>query len=106
MVLNVPGLQHAAGLYYVNSTNKESRLCQHIAFNHRCRWYGLMPRNLAMKPIVSTQECHRIAAKVSWQFLLAHVEQCYGKLCRLETDLFFQKHQLEFVVSQQRLAII
>ena len=45
-------------------------------------------------------------ARASQQFLSARVQQCYGKLRRLETDLFFQKRQLEFVVGQQRLAII
>ena len=92
--------------YYVNSASKESRLRQHIAFNHRCRRYGLTPCSLAVKPLVSTQEGHRGAARVSRQFLSARVQQCFGKLRRLETDLFFQKRQLEFVVGQQRLAII
>ena len=59
-----------------------------------------------MKPLVSTQKGHRVAARASRQFLSARVQQCYGKLRRLETDLFFQKRQLEFVVGQQRLAII
>ena len=72
--------------YYVNSASKESRLRQHIAFNHRCRRYGLTPRSLAVKPLVSTQEGHRVAARASRQFLSARVQQCYGKLRRLETD--------------------
>ena len=92
--------------YYVNSASKESRLRQHIAFNHRCRRYGLTPRSLAVKPLVSTQEGHRVAARASRQFLSARVQQCYGKLRRLETDIFFQKHQLEFIVGKQRLSTI
>ena len=59
-----------------------------------------------MKPLVSTQQGHHVAARASRQLLSARALQCYGKLHRLETDLFFQKRQLEFVVGQQRLAII
>ena len=37
---------------------------------------------------------------------MACVQQCYGKLCRLETDLFFQKRQLEYVVCPRHFEAI
>ena len=45
-------------------------------------------------------------ASTSWQFLSTRVQQSYSKLCRLETDLFFHKCQLEFIVGQQQLATV
>ena len=48
----------------------------------------------------------QVATKASRQFLMAHVQQCYSQLHRLETNHFFQKRQLEYVVSPQHFAII
>ena len=65
-----------------------------------CWCTGLVLSGLVMVPclhLVATQEGHHVAARASRQFLMACVKQCYGKLCRSETDLFFQKRQLEFV---------
>ena len=37
---------------------------------------------------------------------MARIQQCYGKLRKLETDLFFQKRQLEYVVSPRHFKAI
>ena len=92
--------------YYVNSASKESRLRQHVAFSQKCRRYQLMPRSLAVKPLVPMQEGQRVAARASRHFLAAHIQHCYSKLRRLETDMFFQKRQLEYTVGQQHFTTI
>ena len=95
--------------------------CKHCS-SWGTRWIQLVRRAAIVSTLCSTTDVVSIgwcceapsfqpgwpslAARVSRQFLLAHVQQCYGKLRRLETDLFFQKHQLEFVIGQQWLAII
>ena len=95
--------------------------CKHCS-SWGTRWIQLVRRAAIVSTLCSTTDavsmgwcCEApsfqpgwpsLAARVNRQFLLAHVQQCYGKLRRLETDLFFQKHQLEFVIGQQWLAII
>ena len=64
-----------------------------------------MPRSLA-KPLVPTQVGCCVATRTSRQFLTARIQQCYGKLRRLEPEIFFQMHQLEFIVSQQHFASV
>lgn len=64
-----------------------------------------MPCSLA-KPLVPTQVGCCVATRTSRQFLTARIQQCYGKLRRLEIEIFFQKHQLEFIVSQQHFASV
>ena len=86
--------------------NKQISHWQHIAFTQRCRWYKLTLCSLAVKHFVPTREGCQVATKASHQFLMAHIQQCYGKLRRLETDRFFKKYQLEYVVSPQHFAII
>ena len=49
----------------------------------------------AVKLLVSNQDGHRIAARVNRQFLLAHVQQCYGKLRRLENRSLFSETIIE-----------
>ena len=90
----------------MRSASKESRLRQHIAFSQRCRRYDLMPHSLALRPLVLTCEGHQIATRASRQFLAARIQHCYDRLRRLETDLYFQKRQLEHVDHSQHFASI
>ena len=92
--------------YYVNTASKISRTRQHIAFSQRCRRYQLLPRSLTVKPLVPTPEGRRVAARAGWQFMSARVSHCYEELRRLETDLFFQKRQLEHVFSLRHAVTI
>ena len=81
--------------YYVNSASKESHLRQHVVFSQRCHRYQLTPSSLAVKPMVPTQEGQRVATRANRHFLVARVQHCYSNLRRLETDMFFQKRQLD-----------
>ena len=90
----------------MNTASKISRTRQHIAFSQRCRRYQLLPRSLTVKPLVPTPEGRRVAARAGWQFMSARVSHCYGELRRLETDLFFQKRQLEHVFSSRHAVTI
>ena len=90
--------------YYVRSASKESRLRQHIAFSQRCRCYNLAPCSLTVRPLVPTHEGHQIAARASCQFPVACIQ--HDRLRRLETDLYFQKCQLEHTVHSQNFASI
>ena len=76
------------------------------AFSQRCRRYDLKPHSLAVRPLVLTHEGHQIATRASRQFLVARIQHCYNRLRRLETDLYFQKCQLEHVVHSQHFASI
>ena len=53
-----------------------------------------------------TPQGRRIAQRAGQHFLTARVQHCYGKLKSLETDLFFQKQQLEFTLSCQKLTAL
>ena len=90
--------------HYVNTTSKITH--QHIAFNQRCRCYQLLPHSLRVKPLVLTPQGRRIAQRAGQQFLTARVQHCYSKLKSLETELFFQKRQLEFTRSCQKLTAL
>ena len=59
-----------------------------------------------MRLLVLTPQGRHISLRASSQFLAAHVQQCYSKLKNTETDLFFQKHQLEHALGPQKLAAI
>ena len=48
----------------------------------------------------------RVAQRAGFQFLAARVQHCYGKLKNLETDLFFQKRQLDHALGPQRFAAL
>ena len=55
---------------------------------------------LQVKPLVKTAEGHRIARNTSQCFLGARIQECYRKNKQLETDLYFQRRQLEYALSQ------
>ena len=59
-----------------------------------------------MKPLVPTSQGCRIARRAGFQFLSARVQHCYSKLKNLETDLFFQKRQLDHALGAQKLAVL
>ena len=92
--------------HYVNTASNISHTHQHIAFNQRCRRYQLLPCSLRVKPLVPSPQGHRIAQRAGQQFLTARVQHCYSKLKSLETDLYFQKRQLEFTLSCQKLTAL
>ena len=92
--------------YYVNTASEISHTQQHIAFSQRCRRYQVLPKSLTVKPLVQTAQGRRIAQRASSQFLAARVQHCYRRLNDLEMDLYFQKRQLEHVLSSQRLAAV
>ena len=92
--------------HYANTACKISHTNQHIALKQRCRRHQLLPRSLEVKPLVPTTQGRRVAQRSGFQFLAARVQHCYGKLKNLETDLFFQKHQLDHALGSQRFAAL
>ena len=52
-----------------------------------------------MKPLVRTAEGYRIANNASRHFLGARIQGCYKETRELETDLYFQRRQLEFILQ-------
>ena len=59
-----------------------------------------------MKPLVQTAQGRRIAHQAGLQFLSARVQQCYKKLKHLETDLYFQRCQLQHVLRSEWIAAV
>ena len=84
--------------HYANTACKISRTYQHM----RCRRYQLLPRSLEVKPLMPTAQGRRIAQRTGFQFLAARVQHCYSKLKSLETDLFFQKRQLDYALGTEK----
>lgn len=88
---------------YVNTSLKIARQHQHIAFNTRCRRYGIIPRSLRVKPLVDTDGGRRIAARTSSQFLSARIDECYRTLRKLKRERLLQKEELTHAVRPQDL---
>ena len=86
--------------YYIKTSTKFSKDQQHTTFNRRCRERHVVSKYLRVKPLVRTSEGHQIAHNGSRHFLGACIQECYRKICHLETDLYYQRRQLEFPSSQ------
>lgn len=89
--------------YYVKTSTKLSKYKQHTTFNRRCRERHVLPKCLRVKPLVRTAEGHQIAHNASRHFLGARIQECYRKIRHLETDLYFQRRQLEFSLQPDHL---
>ena len=57
----------------VKTARRTSRQYEHLAFNHRCMCYQVIPMYLSMRPLVPTFKGSRIACKCSMGFLHAQI---------------------------------
>ena len=77
---------------------------QHLSFNHRCKCYGLIPPSLQARPLINSYRGRRIAMISSRQYLGARIAQNAAHSRRLQTDLFFQRRQLEYTLRPSHTA--
>ena len=98
-----PSLLGLARLY-VETEEKIATYKQHLAFNLRTKRYGLTPRSLRVRPLVSTQEGRDIARRTSYRFLGARITQNVRKKRDLEHNSWFQRRQLAFHLDPEHLA--
>ena len=67
---------------YLSASRHVGYILHHV--NMTCVLFMECQLHIMKKPLVSTQEGHRVAASASQQFLLACIQQCHGKLRRLQ----------------------
>ena len=91
----------AATRHYIPTAQKIVNQKQQLTFNHRCKYYGLLPPSLRVRPLVDTNTGRKIARRASDQFLRARISENATSIRHLETDLFFQKRQLEFALRPE-----
>jgi len=91
----------AATRHYISTAQKIANQKQQLTFNHRCKYYGLLPPSLRVRPLVNTNTGRKIARRASDQFLHARISENATSIRHLETDLFFQKRQLEFALRPE-----
>ena len=72
---------------YVNTGRRISRQYQHLAFNHRCMRYQVVPMYLCVRPLVPTSEGRRIARKCSMGFLRAQIGKNHQLINQLWREL-------------------
>ena len=88
---------------FIRTSQKSDSCYSNVSVAYSYLHQGMMTKE---KHSCITPQGRRIAQRAGQHFVTARVQHCYSKLKSLKTDLFFQKQQLEFTLSCQKLTAL
>ena len=88
--LNYSHELQAATRRYIRTAQKIATQKQQLTFNHRCKYHGVLPPSLRVRPLVKTNAGRRIAKRASFQFLSARISQNTRRFATYQPTSFFR----------------